>query len=151
MIRFKTIKPGIERKIPFLVREFKKRRCINCLYLFGSRAKGAVKPLSDIDIGVILNKNVSRSKATDFKLELLSKAAEILGTDEIDLIVLNEAPPDLTFNILRDGKILFCRSRKDFFDFREAAISNYLDSRHLRDETSFHLNERIKKGRYAYD
>lgn len=151
MIRFKKIKPGIEKKIPSLTREFKKRRYINCLYLFGSRAKGTVKPLSDIDIGVILNKNVSRSKATDFKLELLSKAAKILGTDEIDLVVLNEAPPDLTFNILRDGKILFCRDRKNFFDFREAVISNYLDTMHLRDEISFHLDERIKKGRYAYD
>lgn len=151
MIRFKKIAHSLKERLSRLTEIFKKQPEINALYLFGSYARDKLKPLSDIDIAVLLNRGARDTNYWDIKLKFLNKAIAILGTDEIDFVVLNEAPYELRYNILKEGKILFCRKEKERREFQEKAVWDYLDTRYLREEGFFHLKERIREGRFGND
>ncbi|OGW93262.1 MAG: hypothetical protein A3I73_04230 [Omnitrophica bacterium RIFCSPLOWO2_02_FULL_45_16] len=151
MIRFRKINHNLKERLPCLIEAFRKNPDINALYIFGSYARDKIKPLSDIDIAVLLKKSVSAADYWDIKLKLLNKSGAILGTDEIDFVVLNEAPFELRYNILKEGKILFCRNEKERGGFQEKAVLDYLDTHALREEGFFHLKERIREGRFGND
>lgn len=151
MIRFRKINHDLKERLPCLIEAFRRNSGINALYLFGSYAKDKPKPLSDIDIAVLLKRGTRDTDYWDIKLKLLNKAIAILGTDEIDFVVLNEAPFELRYNILKEGKVLFCRNEKERGEFQEKAVLDYLDTHALREEGFFHLKERIREGRFGDD
>jgi uncharacterized protein len=72
-------------------------------YLFGSLVRGVRQPLSDVDMAVYFEgyENFSQTK-----LEILESLADVLQTDEIDLVILNTASLPLAMNILRENRIL---------------------------------------------
>ena len=57
-------------------------------YLFGGLARGEPKPLSDVDIAVYLE---DTADPLSIKLDLIGIITEALGTDEVDLVILNRA------------------------------------------------------------
>jgi predicted nucleotidyltransferase len=96
--------------------------------------------LSDVDIAVYLSES---SDLLEKKLEILGELIAILKTDEIDLVILNEAPLTLRMKILENKKLIldnapFLRHRyeslamREYFDFsiKEMAI---LEKRFLSD------------------
>lgn len=151
MIRCRKITHNIKERLPALTEYFKKMSGINALYLFGSYARDKIKPLSDIDIAVLLRNSVAKADYWDIKLGLLNKAMAILVTDEIDFVLLNEAPYELGYNILKEGRILFCRDDRERQEFQEQVVMNYLDTQALREEGYFHLKERIRERRFGDD
>ncbi|RPJ03908.1 MAG: nucleotidyltransferase domain-containing protein [Deltaproteobacteria bacterium] len=123
MIRFKKIPDDIAQRIGLLSDLFKGDSNIVFVYLFGGLLKTRRTPLSDVDLGIFL-KNVKR---LDY-LDLFNEVSEVLGTDEVDLVVLNSAPISLAGRILQKRKVLidkdpFLRHRyesrvlREFFDF----------------------------------
>lgn len=151
MIRFKKIEGNVSKRIPRLIKEYLQDGNIISFFLFGSYADNKIRPLSDVDIAVLLKGDISLRRYFDYKLDLLSRAVRTLKTEEIDLVLLNEAPYDLAYNILKNGKILFCRDKKAQADFQEKIVLRYLDVRPLKEEVFAHLKERIKSGVFAYD
>jgi len=106
-----------------LTRLFKKNSNIVFAYLFGGLLRDRPNPLSDVDLAVYLKKVEALNT-----LELFHAVAKVLGTDEIDLVVLNKAPLSLTGRILQNRKVLidknpFLRHKYEslvlrmFFDF----------------------------------
>lgn len=81
---------------------------VSTVYLFGSQAKGKVGPLSDYDVGVLLDQRVLLDHFFDLKLRLIHEFCLFFKTERVDLVILNEAPIVLCMNVIRDGKILFC-------------------------------------------
>jgi len=96
-------------------------------YLFGSVAKNKTGPLSDIDIAVLFNEKVPTAQYFDQKLEVMGKISDLFKTDNIDVVVLNEAPPLLAHRILKEGRVLFSKSEKKRLEFELRAIMKYLD------------------------
>ena len=101
-------------------------------YLFGGLARGKPLPLSDVDIAVYLRETVDLFEK---KLEILGKLTYLLETDEIDLVMLNEAPLTLRMKVLENKRIIvdndpFLRheyeslTMREYFDFstKEMAI-----------------------------
>ncbi len=95
-------------------------------YLFGSRAAGTGKPLSDLDIAVSVR---DTSNAAEYKLDLFDRLSKALGTSEIDLVVLNAAPVSLAGRVLQQKQVLVDKepgrrhayeslTLREFFDFR---------------------------------
>ncbi|RLE36749.1 hypothetical protein DRJ23_06970, partial [Candidatus Acetothermia bacterium] len=68
------------------------------LYLFGSRATGTATPLSDIDIACLPSDG-----GEDLDKALYLELARRLGTDEITLVNLHDAPVCLAFSVLKRG------------------------------------------------
>jgi hypothetical protein len=83
---------------------------------------------------------VKDMKKLDY-LEMFGRIADILGTDEIDLVILNNAPLSLTGRILQERKILVDK---------EPFVRHLFESRILREFFDFTVKERdILKRRYG--
>jgi predicted nucleotidyltransferase len=132
MIKYSRLPQNIEENLPKAEAYLKSRPDVNFAYLFGSLAKGKLLPLSDVDIAVYLSES---SDVLEKKLEILGELIDILETDEIDLVILNEAPLVLRMKILENKKLIvdntpFLRHRyesltmREYFDFsiKEMAI-----------------------------
>lgn len=80
-------------------------------FLFGSRAEGREHRESDIDVAILLDRAVFLSAKARFErgLVLGSRLQGALGTDAVDLVVLNDAPPGLGRHIVTTGLRLLDR------------------------------------------
>ncbi|HEY3490300.1 MAG TPA: nucleotidyltransferase domain-containing protein [Candidatus Deferrimicrobiaceae bacterium] len=114
-------------RLPALCGMFQGDPLVIFAYLFGGCATGPVKPVSDIDLAVYLSDTESIAQT---KLDLFSKISDVLGTSEIDLVVLNVSSVSITGRVLQNRRLLvdkhpFIRHRfessmlRQFFDFRK--------------------------------
>jgi predicted nucleotidyltransferase len=120
-------------KIPEIVDVVSHDEDIVALYSFGSLAEGHLKPLSDLDFAVLLTLRLAKEKRFDRHLSLLGEFNRLFKTDEVDLILLNDAPLRFVYQIQKEGKLLFCRDRTDLGDFNEYVIKTYLDFKYFRE------------------
>jgi predicted nucleotidyltransferase len=120
-------------RIPVLIDQIKKDRDIVALYAFGSLAAGDLKSLSDLDFGILLSAKLDKQKRFDRHLDLIGKFNVILKTEEVDLVLMNDAPMRFSHNIIKSGKLLHCASQLELADFVEKTIKIYLDFRYFRD------------------
>ena len=81
------------------------------VYLFGSRAEGRAHRESDVDIGVLLNRNTlpTRKERFEASLRIGADLTASLSEECVDLVVLNDAPPLIGRRIVTDGRRIFCR------------------------------------------
>ncbi|MDM8523719.1 nucleotidyltransferase domain-containing protein [Desulfococcaceae bacterium HSG8] len=138
MIKYKKLPENIEELLPQAETFLKSRPDVLFAYLFGSLAKGKPRPMSDVDIAVCLSED---SNMAEKKMELMGRLADILKTDEIDLVILNSAPLTLRMKILENKKIIadnapFARhayeslTMRKYFDFSISEM-NILERRFL--------------------
>jgi hypothetical protein len=93
-------------------------------YLFGSLAKGKVNPLSDIDLAFYLKRGANFTKE---KMVILNELIDILGTEEIDLVILNTAPLTLKARIVENKKILVDKDPFLRHSFESLVLRKYFD------------------------
>jgi uncharacterized protein len=95
------------------------------VYLFGSLARGEGQVDSDVDVAVLYGKPVEPCLA-GLKLALAGDLEERLGR-RVDLVVLDNQPPDLVHRVLRDGFIVVENDRSARIRFEVAARNQYFD------------------------
>lgn len=78
-------------------------------YLFGSRARGEARSASDFDLAVFLAPAAAVAAYGERRIELATRIAAIVGSDAVDVVLLNEAAPLLYHRVLRDGVRLTSR------------------------------------------
>ncbi|MDQ1331419.1 MAG: uncharacterized protein QG578_1687 [Thermodesulfobacteriota bacterium] len=126
MIKFEKVPSNILSKISAVIEVLSTDQRVLFAYLFGGLAAGRVRPLSDVDIAVYLNDTL---ELADYKLKLFDKVTEVLGTAELDLVVLNTAPISIAGRILQNKQLLIDKepfrrhiyeslTLREFFDFR---------------------------------
>jgi predicted nucleotidyltransferase len=79
---------------------------IQFAYLFGSAAAGRLGPRSDIDIAIYVD---AQEDAVRCRLEAARVAARHLGTDDVDLLVLNTAPLAVAGRVLATRRVILDR------------------------------------------
>lgn len=72
-------------------------------YLYGSHGGGRPHRESDVDVAVVLDASLSRQRRFDLRLELIGDVMGALHFNEVDLIVLNDAPPLLAAHVVQRG------------------------------------------------
>ena len=79
------------------------------VYLFGSHAEGRAHRESDVDVGILLQwkRHPTREDRFDMRVQLGTELISILHHNEVDVVVLNDAPPLLGRKIIYDGIRLF--------------------------------------------
>ena len=110
-----------------LTRALEPRPEILDAYLFGSQARGDAGALSDIDIAVFIDENLAGPGPYGYDAELITDLMTELGTNDIDVVLLNRAPPLLYHRVLRDGKLLLTRDLKATTTRAGYALSRYFD------------------------
>jgi len=104
------------------------------LFAFGSMADGHLKPLSDLDFGVLLSDSLGKKDRFTKSIDLIGVFNRKLKTDEVDLVILNDDPLRFAYQILKIGKLLYCRDENRLIDFIEKTIKLYLDFKPRRDQ-----------------
>ncbi len=99
----KAVVPAVDRAARTRLAAALDREGVVAASLFGSQASGRVGPLSDVDIGVWVETKLSRRARAEIGLSLARAAADAARTDEVDLVILNDAPPLLGHRVIRDG------------------------------------------------
>ena len=102
---------------------FAEEKNILLTYLFGSQLKGKTGPLSDYDFAVFLSQKTSFS----FKHKLKNKLINILDNKQVDLVILNDAPIELKYNVIATGKIIYQKNSVAKVEFEADTLSRYFD------------------------
>ena len=131
-----TIKQIKERAFPV----FKKHH-INEIYLFGSYARGTQNAESDIDIAIKPNTNISKKQIFYLSQELEEKIKT-----EVDLINLDDINDSFRYEILINGKTIYCRDELKFELYKLDMYREYLELNESRQI----IIDRIKKGNSIY-
>jgi hypothetical protein len=78
-------------------------------YLFGSHAEGRAHRESDIDVAILLqwDRHPTLSGRLEMRIELGSELIHALTHNEVDVVILNDAPPLLGRKIVHDGIRVF--------------------------------------------
>jgi len=96
-------------------------------YLFGSHARGQAGSNSDIDVAVYIDKAVADEGPWGYPAELTTHLMAALGSDDVDVVVLNQAPILLYHRVLRDGVRLLSRDLRATTSRAGEALSRYFD------------------------
>lgn len=99
---------------------------IKYLYLFGSQACGQVKPLSDFDFAVKFNKKITKN-TFKAKLKLMTELSSILKFENVEVVDLEQADPILTFNVIKDGLVIYSQAEKERIMDRVRIMQTYYD------------------------
>jgi len=110
----------------------KLRACLDPLeeileaYVFGSAASARAQAHSDIDVAVYLRDRRPAS-AFGYGADLAASLMRELGTNAVDVVILNEAPPLLYHRVLRDGIRILSRDLTATTTREGQALSRYCD------------------------
>jgi uncharacterized protein len=119
------ISDDLEARLERLAQRLAREEGVAALYLVGSRALGEAGPLSDVDVALLLDPPDGPSQDV-----LVGLAQEILGTDEVGLIVLNRAPLAVAAMVLRGARVLLSRDDARRVDYEQRIHHRYLDLKH---------------------
>lgn len=141
----KTTNHNLEKEqlIPLLEKFFQSHDCVELAYLFGSAAKGKAGALSDIDIGVYLSTGMTKAQRDQKRLELIAKLTTTLKNDRIDLLVINDTPPVLNFEIIKPNVLVLARDHDLKLDVEQRIMSRYLDRKYHEDFLNRTLMKKI--------
>ena len=134
MIRHSKLPKNILDRIQYAANYLETRNDVMFAYLFGGLSKGEPKPLSDVDIAVYLSENAECIQA---KSEIIENLVDILRTDEIDVIILNQSSLSLKMNVLKNNRVLvdkkpFLRHTYQSLIFRKYFDFNKFESNILK-------------------
>ena len=113
-------------------------------YLFGSQAKDKSTRLSDIDLAVFIDKKIAKSERFNIRLRLANDLSAMTGT-RVDVIVMNDIPIQLAYEVIKYGKLILCRDRDAVIDAEIEILSKYLDRRYYDKRRSELFLRKIEK------
>ena len=119
----KTI--GLTDKQLKKIKQIAKANDLRLVILFGSRAGGAIHKESDIDIGVLPDKNLT------FEQEINLSAEFFNVSTKIDLTNLRKAPPLLMKKVIDNCLALYEKRPTDFSAFEIRALNYYKEAQPL--------------------
>ncbi len=99
------------------------RFSIILVYLFGSQARGEGGPISDYDFAILFSEKPPAPK----RYALVHELARLLGTERVDLVVLNRANIELRYSVIATGCPLYEASRAARVEFEAQTLSLYFD------------------------
>jgi predicted nucleotidyltransferase len=103
------------------------RREIQVAYIFGSVVSGRTRPDSDVDIAVLVDRRVRPAQMLKYRLKLMADLGAVLRRADIEVVILNQAPPLLAHRVLSQGKLVFERFASARVRFQVMTASRYCD------------------------
>lgn len=96
-------------------------------YLFGSVARRNNQGHSDLDVAVFIDETLADDGFFGYQAALTADLMSGLGTNKVDVVILNHAPPLLYHRVLRDGIRLVSRDLRATTTREGRALSRYCD------------------------
>jgi predicted nucleotidyltransferase len=128
-------------KMTQLRRYFSQRPEIAAVFLFGSLARGEARPDSDLDLGVLLTRGGVEARVN--RPQLVLDMMSIWERPDVDVVILNGAPPLLLHRVVRDGHVLYAVNMEVIAEFTIRAFQEYEDTRPLRNLQAARLQRQL--------
>ncbi|MGB9715877.1 MAG: type VII toxin-antitoxin system MntA family adenylyltransferase antitoxin [Thermodesulfovibrionales bacterium] len=119
-------------------------------YIFGSYSAGRFRSKSDVDIAVLLSRNVDIGDYGNIKLGIIKDLMKLLSFDRIDVVILNIASPLLAHEVIKKGLHLFSKDDATRINYIATTTKRYLDTIYLRKVQDRILHEKIRTGKFGY-
>lgn len=126
-----------------------RQRPVLLTYLFGSQATGKTHAESDVDVGVLFEHSLTPEERFAERLTLIGALSRLFGTDHVDVVVLNESPPLVAYEALRNGVLLYCADEEARVEFQVSTMRKYEDTAPLRRILSEALAARLETGTFG--
>ncbi len=105
MRRVQTRESNVEEIVDYITKILLKFDNVVFAYLYGSFARREYHRFSDIDVAVY-------QKKCDMEEYLKILAFMRIDGREVDLRILNNAPPFFRYKVIKEGILLFCRDER---------------------------------------
>ena len=132
--RFRALPPDIKQRLEHLIPLFEQHDVL-LAYLFGSLSRD--KEANDVDLAILVQDGPA--------YPLREPIVDCLGTERVDLVDLQRAPPVLRFEIVRGGYPLYVSSPSLQNQFELDTLHIYRDTRPMRRRQQQYLRERFAK------
>ena len=129
-----------------LIKQLSEQYRLLLCYVFGSYASDNASTLSDLDIAVLAEHELTLKEL----LDLTEGLQAILKEEAIDLIDLRKVPLTLIHRVLRDGKCLFARDLGTKIEHEMRWETLYFDAEPLRKESFEALTKRLDNGTFGH-
>ncbi|MEW6506943.1 MAG: nucleotidyltransferase domain-containing protein [Bacteroidota bacterium] len=130
-----------------IIKVFESDGNVNFVYVFGSQVKDKIRFGSDLDIAVFFT-----SEPGIMEVGTLCSELEKEACIKIDLVKLNslyDSNPELAYNILNEGSLIFKRDNEMVYEYKKNVILRYLDFKPVRDKFHSLFLERLSKNKFA--
>jgi predicted nucleotidyltransferase len=106
---------------------------VRVAYLFGSRARGAARADSDLDLAVRVRRADAAGRAA-LILDLIAALTDALGAlgERLDILDLDRAGSEVAFQVIREGRCVLCRDRAERVALEARIARRYDDERPYR-------------------
>jgi len=122
-----------------IINDLREEDKVSFAYLYGSFLKDR---FNDIDIAVYLKEGMSEKDILEFELNKGVELSKELGF-EVDVRVLNGKKIVFLHQVLRNGKLIFCRDEGKRVEFETEVYNNYLDIKYYLDQYNEIRRKRI--------
>lgn len=110
---------NIKEKLPLLKDYFNKRETVLMAYLFGSYEKGQATSESDVDIGIYYKpkgRSVEWEEVGEYhETEKIWSDVEKIVGQKTDLVVMNQAPATLVYDIIQNGRVIVSKDQNYYW------------------------------------
>lgn len=113
---------------------------LSLILVFGSQAKGEKHQNSDLDIGVLAEREFDFEEYS----RLYSDLSEVFGNQNVDLVLINHADPLFLKQILENCQI-FYGSKKTLAELKLYSFKRYCDYRRYLDSERKFVHQFIKE------
>lgn len=121
--------PGdIEERLKDLPNRLVEVSGLAALWLFGSFARREATPVSDVDLAYLPDATLMGEGLEEFETQLYLTIAKTLRTDEFTFVNLRKAPAPLTWRVVTEGRLLFCRDEEECAVVKASAFQQFPDS-----------------------
>jgi uncharacterized protein len=120
---------------------------VGLVYLFGSYAEEVAGPGSDVDVAVVMNDpriaQGSTGELYNTLFDIFSDVFDLSDFKTIDIVFLDKAPLELSFDVITHGAILYETSSDARLDFEERIEARYRDFYPILQEFNRAILERV--------
>src|ERR1700687_312329 len=117
---------------------------VNAAYLAGSlSSRTSFGHLTDIDVAILLMEQIKSDQFLDYQLYFFSELAKRLESDNIDVVILNQASLLLKLQVIKYGQILCRRDETQRVMFETKAVMDYLDFKKFDEIQNQALSRRL--------
>jgi predicted nucleotidyltransferase len=105
---------------------FSEEASVRLAYVFGSQVQGNAGPLSDLDVAVLVTE-ACRDTPTACRARLAHKVRSCADLDEVDLVLLSQAPIELAYHVIADGERVYEANRATRVEYEAYVLGHHGD------------------------
>jgi uncharacterized protein YutE (UPF0331/DUF86 family) len=125
---------------------------VDAAYLAGSTAGRKIAgTYHDLDIALLLLNGVKANEFFDYQVYFVSELSKALDTNELDIVILNQASLLQRWQVIRTWGLLYQRDQKRRVEYEARAAMEYLEFKKYDEVQSKALAERTRGDRFAID